>query len=581
MQKKTSIDGLAVRTPSNRRVSGSVGARGQKVMDVAARPHRIVKTKTAIQELVEPVINGTTLIPEDSLAQDDSSNWSNLVDEMNQTELLDHFVDDDSETDNSLASDDEKDILTIFEEDEEKSEEPKEKKPTQKPKKEKKNHKRRKRRIILGIIAGLLVIIVAMIMIWGDWIISKLTGGNSGIFDAIASFMSDAVPFETDENGRTNVLVFGTEGYNMDGDTGNGGTHDGADLTDSIMIISFDQKTKDVALISLPRDLKVRKACYAGKVNEVYTCNNDNGENEKAGAEALAEQVGEIFGIDFQYWVHVNWGSLVEIVDTLGGIDVTLDEDVNDRYYTGIVAKAGEPIHLSGVQAVGLARARHGTAGGDFSRGNSQQKILMAIAQRVVDRGIGVTEAFNLINILGDNLRSNFSTDNFKSGVYLLSEFNPNTIRQVPLVDYDNNIYYVKTATINGISYVVPQEGEGRYTNIQAYIDKMISSNPAMREDATIAIYNATETPGVAGAEQEKLVAEGYNVIAIGDAEAGSCGDEFCVYNVSDAMPATVKAMEDKYGVSARGVGELPASAAGSGADVVVIIGRVAEAGVE
>ncbi len=579
MQKKTSIDGLAVRTPDNRRVSSSVGARGHKVMDVAARPRRIVKSKASEQKLSQSTAPGVDLMSGDTLTQS-PDDWSTLVDEVNQAELLEGFTDNEIEDDNSLVGGDEEDMLTIFEEEEEKKDdEPKKKqKEGKKEKKPKKKDKHRKRKIILIVIFSLLAILLAVAMIWGDWIISKLTGGNSGIFDAIASLVSDAVPFETDENGRTNVLVFGTEGYNMDGDTGNGGTHDGADLTDSIMIISFDQETKDVALISLPRDLKVRKACYVGKVNEVYTCNNSNGENEKAGAEALAEQVGEIFGIDFQYWVHVNWGSLVEIVDTLGGINVTLDEDVNDKYYTGIVAKAGEPIHLDGVQAVGLARARHGTTGGDFSRGNSQQKILMAIAQRVVDQGIGVTEAFNLINILGDNLRSNFSTDNFKSGVYLLSGFDPNSMRQVPLVDYENNIYYVKTATINGISYVIPQEGEGRYANIQAYVDKMISSNPAMREDATIAVYNATETAGVAGAEKEKLVNEGYDVVMVGDADAGSCDAEFCIYDVSGTMPATVKAMEDKYGVSARGAEELPASAAGSGADVVVIIGRVVEA---
>lgn len=181
-----------------------------------------------------------------------------------------------------------------------------------------------------------------MFFIWGDSIIARLTNGNSGLWDVIGSMMSETVPFETDEHGRTNVLVFGTEGYNMNGDVGNT-QHEGADLTDSIMVISFDQETKDVALLSIPRDLKVSQACFAGKVNEVYTCNNADGADETAGAEALEEQLGEVLGIDFQYWAHVNWGSLVQIIDALGGITVTLDEDIADYWNTGVVMQAGVP----------------------------------------------------------------------------------------------------------------------------------------------------------------------------------------------------------------------------------------------
>lgn len=205
--------------------------------------------------------------------------------------------------------------------------------------------------------------------VWGDSLISRLTNGQSGLFSAIGAMISNEIPFETDEHGRTNVLVFGTEGYNMSGamdyvdrDDADG-VHDGANLTDSIMVVSFDQETQDVAMISIPRDLKVSMACSAGKINEVYWCHNQNGDNEEAGALALAQQLSEVLGIEFQYWAHVNWGALADIIDTIGGITVTLNEDINDKYYTGTVIQAGVPTRLSGLQAVALARARHGTMG--------------------------------------------------------------------------------------------------------------------------------------------------------------------------------------------------------------------------
>lgn len=427
------------------------------------------------------------------------------------------------------------------------------------------------RAIAVSIIC-LLVIAGGVFYKWGDELISRLTGGNSGLFDAIHSMISDEVPFLADMNGRTNVLVFGTEGYNMSGETAFG-AHDGAQLTDSIMVVSFNQNTKDVALMSLPRDLKVSRACSAGKINEVFWCHNQSGDNEDAGAKALMEQVGDVLGLDFQYYAHVNWASLIDIIDTLGGITVTLDENIADYGWTNAVAQAGVPMEINGEQALGLARARHGTTGGDFTRGNTQQKIVEGIVAKLMQNSIGMGEAFNLVNILGDNLRTNFSTDNIKAGVRMLNGFDIANIRQIPLVDYTNNIYYVKTATINDISYVVPSAGERDYTQLHEYIAEALSNNPADREHAKIAIYNASVQFGVAGAERDRLANEGYEVIGIGDAELGDCVSEYCIYASSQESPATQAALEARYNVEVKGFEELPSDIVPGEANFIIVIG--------
>ena len=436
-------------------------------------------------------------------------------------------------------------------------------------------------RIVLIVILVLLLGGGAVLLIWGDAIISRLTNGNSGIWDTIAAVVSEEVPFETDENGRTNVLVFGTEGYDMNG-TVAGGQHDGAQLTDSIMVVSFDQETKDVAMVSLPRDLKVG-ACMVGKINEVFSCNNADGTNEEAGALALAETVEEVLGLQIQYWAHVNWASLIEIVDTLGGITVTFDEDIYDPGYTGVSATAGVPITLNGEQALAFARARHGTQGGDFTRGNTQQKIVMAIVQKVIDNGVGVTEAFSLLNILGDNLRTNFSAENIKSGVKLASGFEVGAMRQIKLVDYENQVYYLTTPTINGISYVTPTAGDGNYSEIQELVAQQTSSDPVVREGAVLAVYNGTEGYGVAGAEREALEAAGFTVETVGDTAAGNCTERYCVYVLNDEKAGTRAALEERYGVTARPGAELPADIWAGTADFVVIVGPepVTEEGAE
>ncbi len=453
--------------------------------------------------------------------------------------------------------------------------------PEQEPKKRKKTKKsKNKRHIGRKIFATLFIMLCVaggVLYIWGDSLISKLTNGNSGLFGTFMSLMSEEVPFKADANGRTNVLVFGTEGYNMNGDSYGGVQHDGAQLTDSIMVVSFDQKTKDIALLSLPRDLKVSMACSAGKINEVYWCHNQAGDAEEAGAQALMSQIGQILGVELQYWVHVNWASVVDIVDTLGGITVTLDEDIEDYYSTGVVIQAGVPTTLDGIGAVALARARYGTNGGDFTRGNSQQKIVEAITRKLIENGIGFNETLGLLNILGDNLRTNFSSDNIKSGMHLLAGFDPANIRSVPLMDYENQVYYVTTATINNISYVIPSAGQSNYTQIQQYVRKKFSSNPAMREGAQIAVFNATSGSGVAGVEMKRLENDGFNVLMISDAALDDCNEQYCVFALNDNMPGTKAALEQRYQTTIRSASEVPADIWPGDADFIVIIGSVSE----
>lgn len=428
----------------------------------------------------------------------------------------------------------------------------------------------KKKKITLTVILILLLLIIGAgvaFILWGNDIIAKITGGQGNVFDLV--FAEETYErLKTDENGRTNILAFGTSGYDMDGTEG-GGTHDGAQLTDSIMIISLNQDTGDVAFLSLPRDLYTTAACSAGKINEVYWCNNMNNDNEKAGAEALMSAVSNILGLDFQYYAHVNWESLIKIVDALGGITLTLDENIADYYYTKAVYDAGVEYTLNGAEALGLARARHGTTGGDFSRGNSQQKILMAIIDKVKEKDLSLTDLIGFANVLGDNLRTNFSLDEIRSVAHLTSSFDFNNMRQVSLT---SPTQYLTTGNVGAASVVLPVGGTYFYTNIQDYIAKMFSSDPKVYEEPTILVLNGSNTPGLAATEQENLVSDGYSTVAIGDAPTGDYSDEYYLYSLKDNKSGTKKLLEEKYHTTAKPLNELPAGI-DSSYDFVLILG--------
>ena len=422
------------------------------------------------------------------------------------------------------------------------SEAPNSSKKLKKGKKQKKPMSK-KRKIILWIVVIFILLIIGAatwFILWGNSIIAKITDGQGNILDLITETYA---PLKTDANGRTNILAFGTSGYNMEGDEGDG-THDGAQLTDSIMVISLDQETGDTAMLSVPRDLKASPTCTAtGKINEVYWCNNMEGTTEQAGAEALIAEVSDILDIEIQYYAHVNWGSLIQIVDTLGGITVTVDEDIDDYYRY----EAGGTYTMGGEEALWLARIRHGTAHGDFTRTASQQKILIGIKNRIFEKSLSITDLLSLASTLGDNLRTNFSIDEMKTLAHLSSSFDFDTMRQVSLID---PVMLVTTGTINGISYVLPAAGANNYLAIQNYVAKMFSSDPRTYEDYTMLVLNATDTPGLASSEQITLKDSGYDNIYIDDAPEGTYAEGYTLYSLTDIAPGTRKLLEEKYGTA-------------------------------
>ena len=210
-------------------------------------------------------------------------------------------------------------------------------------------------------------------------IYSQVNGGN-----IITALLAPDTPLKKDDNGRTNVLIFGTEGYQMDDPNWDGGY-----LTDSMLMLSFDQDSGDVKAVSLPRDLKSNTCTSTNKINEVFWCQYSNVKKdsdaetkkkyEELGAHKLEEAFEEVLGVDIQYYAHLNWQALIQIVDAVGGIDVvftygdqTWDGDevtikttdkrgLSDCYgrkcfYT---YKNGEVTHLTGEWALAVARTRN------------------------------------------------------------------------------------------------------------------------------------------------------------------------------------------------------------------------------
>jgi LCP family protein required for cell wall assembly len=437
-------------------------------------------------------------------------------------------------------------------------------------KKAKKRHLRKekgaksskKRRIIKWSVIGVIVIILGIV----GWILYKGLTATNNIFQGSILDIVQNQPLKQDENGRSNVLLLGTS----EDDPG----HEGAYLTDSMMIVSIDQEDKVVDMVSVPRDLYVEydMACpsgYEGKINAYFSCVNEDFESEAAEEERLTKTrafIGGIFGLDIQYAVHVNNTVIKEAVDAVGGVDVDIqgsngDPGILDRnfdwrcnYDCYFVKWDNGVHHLNGEQALYLTMARgsvaptYGLGNSNFDREKNQQKVILALQQKAISTGTltDVGKVTGLMETLGKNLRTNFATKEIRTLMQLGMDVQPENIKTIDLFDSENPM--VTTGSAGGASVVLPVAGMFNYTQLQTFIHEKFSANPITREGAQVTVLNASGVGGLAQREAESLEAEGIIVNNIGDAPEGEYVD-VQIYQVGEGFAKTREKLEELLGV--------------------------------
>ncbi len=434
-----------------------------------------------------------------------------------------------------------------------------------------------------------LFIVVAILLFAGFFGYKLLTTSGKLFSGNIFDLLGNGVTLKADANGRTNILVFGTsedDPSHVDA---------GANLTDSIMIVSVDQKNKNAVMISVPRDLWVKygEAClsgYEGKINVVYECGSDDGKDEPGGAKKLMEIVGESFGLDIQYYTHVNYTVVRDTVNAVGGVTVDIDSDdprgILDRnfdwacnmqcYY---VKWPNGPANLNGDQALALARARNAAGGYGLSRGNFdreqyQQKIIVALKDKAASAGTlaNPLKVTGIMDALGNNVRTSFSAGEVKTLIKLAGEIPSASIKRVSLVETGKEV--LKTAQISGQSAVQPVQGTYDFSEVKRFIaSKLNVSTDAESGNASIAVLNGSDKGGVAGKKAAELEAAGFTDVTTGDTDTKAEYGNYVWYDLSGgSQQKALQKLTSILGKSPSGT-VLP-SGVQSSADFVIIMGN-------
>jgi LCP family protein required for cell wall assembly len=191
-------------------------------------------------------------------------------------------------------------------------------------------------------------------------------------------------------SGVTNILLLGVPG----------GEHEGSDLTDTMIFLSFNQKNGKTVLISLPRD--IWSETLQAKINSAYHFGE---EKRKGGGLVLAKSsIEEIVDLPIHYALKIDFAGFRQIIDLLGGVEIEIERAFDD-YKFPIEGKEDDPcggdpeykcryqyIHfdagrqlLNGEKALQYVRSRNaeGEEGTDFSRSKRQQKLILALKNRL------------------------------------------------------------------------------------------------------------------------------------------------------------------------------------------------------
>ncbi|HKS91471.1 MAG TPA: LCP family protein [Tepidiformaceae bacterium] len=272
-------------------------------------------------------------------------------------------------------------------------------------------------------------------------------------------------------NRRINLLIMGIDERPTDPNIAPANT-------DTLMVASIDPISKQMSLLSIPRDLWVDitlpgQAPYKDRINTSWAAGMQaNGNSVDAGAKQLETDIKNDFGISIDYWLLLNFRGTEQLINDIGGVDVNIPQDLTVplSYYSDddihaelIQFNAGEQ-HLDGYHAVAFGRYRNTDS--DLYRIKRQQLVLTAALKKVLSEGL-LNNPISLWNDYKSLIATDIPTSKLPGFALLVKDANSN-LQAYSLGDEVNG-----TLTVS--DWVTPGGADvllGNPVNIQYWVNK-------------------------------------------------------------------------------------------------------------
>ena len=250
---------------------------------------------------------------------------------------------------------------------------------------------------------------------------------------------------EKEEN-RLDILILGVRGENdPNAETG------GADLTDTIMIFSYDKVSGKSSIVSVPRDLYVKIYNKKEKINSAYA---EALVRKQNGINYVKNLISKITGIYIDNAIVIDFSSFEKIIDELGGVDITLDKPFYEKSQWGYeFSLPAGPNHLNGQDALYYARSRFST--NDFDRARRQQQIIFAMKNKLskINFFSDPAKTFSIFNTIKNNIKTDIGLLDIKNLIGLIQQINSKTVRYI--ISTENLLY---ETTVNESYVLLPKE---------------------------------------------------------------------------------------------------------------------------
>jgi LCP family protein required for cell wall assembly len=279
--------------------------------------------------------------------------------------------------------------------------------------------------------------------------------------------------------------------------------------TDTLIIVSIDRWNRTVSLLSIPRDLwvyipdfgysRINTADFWGSTRKL----------EGGGIATLERTIEYNLGIPVHRYARVDFKGFTQIVDTLGGLDLTVDCPIKDPL-TGWKIDAG-PQHMDGETALRYARSRYSTS--DFDRARRQQQVLQAIFDKALSLGL-ITQLPHLWTTLTDAVKTDLSLVEMLTLAYFGTRVQPQNIRSQVIG------WPVVRSWTSPHGEAVLLLDQVKFTEMLATLHQPPAEDPVTPpEQASVEVLNGTRQDRLAELAAGNLKRKGFDVIATGPAD--------------------------------------------------------------
>lgn len=314
---------------------------------------------------------------------------------------------------------------------------------------------------------------------------------------------------------RTNFLLLGMGGKKH--------IQGGEGLTDTILVVSISHETKEVSMISLPRDLWVKPPnIQPNKINTLHKISTKVYGGDEYGYILPKTTIESMLDMQIHYFALVDFYGVKDIINALGGVDVDVERAFTDKQYPDgnfgyqtISFEEGVQL-MDGEKALQYIRSRHAPGeSGDFFRSKRQHRLLQALKSKAMSFST-LFKIQGIFEAAFDNSTTNITMCEIIRLAAIAPEFNTDVIHSLTLDDGPNGVLYTPTMEIREASYngqyVLLPDGNN-YKIIGDYVRNFLTEKTSTLPPTKVAVLNGTGLEGIANTIGALLTANGFEVV--------------------------------------------------------------------